>query len=102
MRYVILVAPDVEKALRRLRAYDRLAVLDGIEQQLRYRPARVSRSRIKRLRDMRHPQYRLRIGEHRVFYDVAPGQVEVVAVVTKAEAAEWLARWGIRDEENSR
>ena len=30
MRYVILVAPDVEKALRRLRAYDRLAVLDGM------------------------------------------------------------------------
>ena len=42
---------------------------------------------------------RLRIGDLRVFYDVTPGQVEVVAVVPKAEAAEWLARWGIRVEE---
>jgi mRNA-degrading endonuclease RelE of RelBE toxin-antitoxin system len=99
---LVLAAPDVEKALRRLRVYDRLAVLDGIGQHLRHQPTRVSRSRIKRLRDMRHPQYRLRIGEHRVFYDVAPGQVEIVAVVTKAEAAEWLTRWGIRDEEKSR
>jgi hypothetical protein len=32
-------------------------------------------------------------------WHVAPGQVEIVAVVAKAEAAEWLARWGIRIEE---
>ena len=83
MRYVVLIAPDVERALRRLRAYDRLAVLDGIEEHLRHEPTRVSRSRIKRLRDVRHPQYRLRIGDHRVFYDVAAGQVEVVAVVAR-------------------
>lgn len=44
-------------------------------------------------------QYRLRIGDLRVFYDVTPGQVEVVAVVPKTEAAEWLARWGSRFEE---
>jgi len=37
------------------------------------------------------PQYRLRVGEVRVFYDVTREVVEILAIVTKAEAARWLA-----------
>lgn len=85
--------------MRKIRAYDRVVVLEAIERHLRHEPTRTSKSRIKALRDLRHPQYRLRIGDLRVFYDVAPGQVEIVAVVAKVEAAEWLARCGIRVEE---
>ena len=92
MRHHIVFAPEADRALRKIRAYDRVAVLDAIERHLRHEPTRTSRSRIKALRDLRHPQYRLRIGDHRVFYDVTSGQVEVVAVVPKADAAEWLAR----------
>lgn len=99
MRYEILFAPNADDTLRKIRAYDRVAVLEAIERHLRRDPTRASKSRIKVLRDLRHPRYRLRIGDLRVFYDVAPGQVEILAVVTKAEAAEWLARWGIRIEE---
>ena len=99
MRYEILFAPNADDTLRKIRAYDRVAVLEAIERHLRHNPTRASKSRIKVLRDLRHPRYRLRIGDLRVFYDVAPGQVEILAVVTKAEAAEWLARWGIRIEE---
>jgi len=40
------------------------------------------------------PQYRLRVGEVRVFYDVTHEAVEVLAIVTKAEAAGWLAEHG--------
>jgi len=40
------------------------------------------------------PQYRLRVGEVRVFYDVTREAVEVLAIVTKAEAAGWLAEHG--------
>jgi len=98
MRYEIIFAPEADSTLRRIRAYDRVAVLDAIERHLRREPTRTSKSRIKALRDLRHPQYRLRIGDLRVFYDVTPGQVEVVAVLLKAEVAEWLARWGIRVE----
>lgn len=98
MRYEIIVAPDAEKTLQRLRAYDRIAVLDGIEEHLRHEPGKISRSRIKALRDLRHPQYRLRIGEWRVFYDLREGAVEVLAVVPKSEAAAWLARWGVPGE----
>jgi hypothetical protein len=50
----------------------------------------VSKSRIKRLRGLTQPQYRLRVGDIRVFYDVTEAQVQVLAIVTKAEAQSWL------------
>jgi mRNA-degrading endonuclease RelE of RelBE toxin-antitoxin system len=61
---------------------------------LRHEPTRVSKSRIKRLRGLSQPQYRLRVGEVRVFYDVTREAVEILAIVTKAEAARWLADRG--------
>ena len=64
---------------------------DALERHLRDGPTRVSKSRIKRLRGLSQPQYRLRVGEVRVFYDVTREAVEVLAIVTKAEAARWLA-----------
>jgi mRNA interferase RelE/StbE len=99
MKYRIVFAPDADKALRKIRAYDRVAVLDAIERHLRHEPTKTSRSRIKRLRDVRYPQYRLRIGDLRVFYDVTSEEVGILAVVPKAEAADWLARWAIGEEE---
>ena len=37
------------------------------------------------------PQYRLRVGEVRVFYDVSDSTVEILAIVPKSEADLWLA-----------
>ena len=54
-------------------------------------------SRIKRLRGLSRPQYRLRIGEVRVFYDVTETAVEVLAIIAKAEAQAWLEREGTPD-----
>lgn len=34
----------------------------------------------------------------RVFYDVAATEVQVLAIVTKAEAQAWLERKGVADE----
>jgi mRNA-degrading endonuclease RelE of RelBE toxin-antitoxin system len=65
-----------------------------MERHLRHEPTRVSKSRIKRLRGLSQPQYRLRVGEVRVFYDVTREAVEVLAIVTKAEAARWLDSHG--------
>lgn len=53
-----------------------------------------SRSRIKRLRGLSRPQYRLRVGEIRIFYDVSAESVEVLAIVPKSEAAIWLEQFG--------
>jgi len=69
-------------------------VRDALERHLRNEPTRVSKSRIKRLRGLSQPQYRLRVGEVRVFYDVTREAVEVLAIVTKAEATRWLAAHG--------
>lgn len=80
--------------LRGLKAHLRTAVKEGLETHLRHEPTRVSRSRIKRLRGILRPQYRLRVGEVRVFYDVSGGNVEVLAIVAKSEAATWLTQFG--------
>lgn len=94
MRYEIIVAPEAAVDYNALPAYHRAEVRDALERHLRHEPARVSKSRIKRLRGLSQPQYRLRVGEVRVFYDVTTEAVEVLAIVTKAKAAAWLAEHG--------
>jgi mRNA interferase RelE/StbE len=94
MRFEILLAPEAVEDLRRLKARQRTAVREALETHLRHEPTKTSRSRIKRLRGMARPQYRLRVEEVRVFYDVSGLTVEVLAVVPKLEAESWLARYG--------
>jgi mRNA-degrading endonuclease RelE of RelBE toxin-antitoxin system len=67
---------------------------DALETHLRHEPTKVSKSRIKRLRGMAKPQYRLRVGETRVFYDVRDETVEVLAIVAKRQAERWLQEEG--------
>ena len=75
-------------------ARDRSIVRDAIEQHLRYEPEKTSKSRIKRLRGISRPQYRLRIGEIRVFYDVVEQDVEILAIIPKSKATAWLEEVG--------
>lgn len=102
MRYEIIFAPEAEEDLDILSAYDRAKVLDAIETHLRYEPEKVSRSRIKRLENMEWPQYRLRVDDIRVFYDViyvaSGGVVEILAVREKSEAMRWLVEYGVESE----
>jgi mRNA-degrading endonuclease RelE of RelBE toxin-antitoxin system len=94
MRYGISLAPQAAHDLKRLTARRRAEVKDVLERHLRHEPQKVSKSRIKKLRGLSHPQYRLRIGEIRVFYDITEEVVEVLAIVPKGEAASWLAEKG--------
>jgi mRNA interferase RelE/StbE len=94
MRYEVVLAPDAARTYRALPATRRAEVRDALERHLRYGPTRVSKSRIKRLRGLSQPQYRIRVGEVRVFHDVTREAVDVLAIVTKAEAAGWLAAPG--------
>jgi len=94
MRFAVVLAPEAARALAALPAYHRAQVRDAVEAHLRHEPTRVSRSRIKRLRGVVRPQYRLRVGEVRVFYDVTDEAVEVLAIVSKAEATRWLEAHG--------
>jgi mRNA-degrading endonuclease RelE of RelBE toxin-antitoxin system len=94
MRFEILLAPEAVEDLRSLKANVRSTVRDALETHLRYEAMKTSRSRIKRLRGLARPQYRLRVGEVRVFYDVSGECVEVLAIVSKSEATKWLEQFG--------
>jgi mRNA-degrading endonuclease RelE of RelBE toxin-antitoxin system len=99
MRFEVLLAPEAIQDFRRLDAHTRAEVRDALEVHLRYEPTKVSRSRIKRLRGLARPQYRLRVGEVRIFYDVVGSEVWVLAIVEKSRASAWLAALGEPNEE---
>lgn len=94
MSFAIVLAPQAVEDLKRLKAHLRAELRDALETHLRHEPRKTSRSRIKRLRGLRQPQYRLRVGDVRVFYDLRGDTVEVLAIVMKSEADEWLTQFG--------
>ena len=94
MRHEVELTDEAVADYKALKASARSTIKEAMEVHLRSDPEKVSRSRIKRLRELSKPQYRLRVGEFRVFYDVAEGTVTVHAIVLKSEAASWLARFG--------
>ncbi len=93
MRYAIVLAPEAVQDLRALTAGVRAVVRAALETHLRYQPEKTSRSRIKRLRGLLRPQYRLRVDDVRVFYDVSGTTVEILAIVSKSEADSWLGQF---------
>ena len=90
MAYEIILSPEAEGDFKKLKAFRRTVVRDAIQKHLRYEPIRQSKRRIKRLRGIRHPQYRLQIDEIRVYYDVVDDRVEILAIIEKSQAALWL------------
>jgi len=97
VRYAIVFAPGAAANVKALSTPVRTGVRDAIERHLRHEPMRIARSRIKRLRGMSQPQYRLRVDDIRVFYDVTETQVQVLAIVTKEQAQAWLDEQGTRE-----
>lgn len=93
MSFEIVLAPEAVEDLKSLKASLRADVRSALEIHLRHEPQKMSRSRIKRLRGLRQPQYRLRVGEVRIFYDVVETTVEILAILTKLEADSWLAQF---------
>jgi mRNA-degrading endonuclease RelE of RelBE toxin-antitoxin system len=94
MPFDIILAPQAVEDLKKIRAQVRAIVITAIETHLRHQPEKASRSRIKRLRGLRQPRYRLRVDDVRVFYDVSGTAVEILAIVPKLEAESWFAQFG--------
>src|SRR5258708_1257098 len=94
MRFEIVLAPSAAVSLRALPAVQPTAVKDALETHLRYEPTKVSKRRFKRLRGLDRPQFRLRVDEVRVFYDVTDQEVQILAIVPKPEAEGWLEGHG--------
>jgi hypothetical protein len=85
--------------LKRLTAFERAKVRDAMEIHLRHQPTGVNKSRIKRLRESTHPQYRLWVDDLRIFDDIEGNEVQAPAIVETSDADEWLREVGGRDED---
>ena len=94
MKYEIVLSPEAAVTYKELGAHQKAEVRETIEIHLRHEPMKVSKSRIKRLRGLSRPQYRLRVGELRIYYDVSSSTVEILAIVEKSKSAEWLKKAG--------
>jgi mRNA interferase RelE/StbE len=90
MAYEIELVDSAVEDFRSLEARDQSTIKSALETHLRHEPTKESRSRIKRLRGLKQPQYRLRVDDFRVFYDVGAQTVTVLAIVLKSKAEEWL------------
>jgi len=90
MPYEIRYSNEAVEQLKKLRVFDRTAILDQVGQILTVDPTVVSKSRIKRLREPAPTQYRLRVGEFRVFYDVEEEAVLIIQVLSKQDSIEYL------------
>jgi mRNA-degrading endonuclease RelE of RelBE toxin-antitoxin system len=94
MAFQIDFDPQAREDLKTMRGFERAAILDTIERVLTQSPTITSRSRIKRLRRMESPEYRLCVGEFRVFYDVQEQEVYVLRILPKPEADQYLKEMG--------
>jgi mRNA interferase RelE/StbE len=94
MKFEIVFSPEAVSDLKLLESFQRAKVKDSIEVHLRHEPTKISKSRIKRLMGLRHPQYRLRIDEIRIFYDVIENRVEILAIIAKSKVSQWLEKEG--------
>jgi mRNA interferase RelE/StbE len=90
MVFEIILAPQAVTSLKKFSTPVRTGIKEALERHLTHQPTKVSKSRIKRLRGLSQPQYRLRAGDIRVFHDVTETEVQVLAVVTKTDAQAWL------------
>jgi mRNA-degrading endonuclease RelE of RelBE toxin-antitoxin system len=91
MPYTIHIAREAEEELKAIRAYDRRRIVDEINGQLTHQPTVETRNRKPvpgASPGFEHvpPLWELRVGEHRVFYDVdaEANTVSVRAVRHKA------------------
>src|ERR1700730_4532062 len=94
MTFEIVVAPDAAQVLQTLPGHERALVKGHHQPSIRHEPTKVSKSRIKRLGGFSQPQYRLRVGDIRVFYDVTEATVHILAIIPKAQAQAWLEEEG--------
>ena len=90
MAYEVLYSGEAVQKLNDLRGFDRTAILDQIDQVLRVNPTQESKARIRLLRQPAPTQYRLRVAEFRVFYDVIEQSVHIIQILSKMESISYL------------
>ena len=99
--YGLRLTEHAESDLRGLDARWRAAIIAALRQYLSHEPAKTSKSRIKRLRNLRLPQFRLRVDEMRVYYDVGEGFVMIYGIVHKDHTEDWLLQHSKPDDQST-
>ncbi len=81
IRYDEMAAAEIEA----LRAFESRKIMEAIELHLRHSPKTESRSRIKKMRAPFWSEFRLRVDDFRVYYDVDDEQrlVKILRVLSK-------------------
>jgi len=92
--YRIVLTENAREDFDALDARGRATVRDAMRVHLTRELTKQSKSRIKRLRDLRHPQFRLRVEDIRVFYDVTDEDVVIIAIMSKEKTMQWLEEHG--------
>ncbi len=80
MPYAVEFAESVESHFRTLTARERVTILDAIDRQLLHEPLKETRHR-KPLRPNPIAPWELRVGQLRVFYEVAGAESRVVRIL---------------------
>ena len=101
--FEIVIAPEAHKDFKGLDRAIQATVAKAMETLLRRQPTAVNKSRIKRLQGLQRPEYRLRIDDTRVFYDVndEENRVEVLRILPKPGAITYLEQEGLPNEDTT-
>ena len=93
MRFEVVVTEEAVSDLRHIHPFYRAQLLDALETYLSTAPTQESKSRIKRLHLLDSPAYRLRVGEFRIYYDVAEStaMVTVLRILGKEASLVYLS-----------
>ena len=100
MKFRVQFQKDAAKELERLRSVDRSAILEDADRLLGSNPSLESQSKVKKLRQPAPAEFRLRVGDYRIYYKVDVDCVTVLKVLHKADSAEYLEGYGNDDEGN--
>ena len=88
--FQLLYSDEALADLQTIRAFDRSTLLAAIQRRLAATPTAVSRSAVKRLRQPAPAEYRLRVGEYRVFYVVRSHTVQIRRILSKDASMRYL------------
>ncbi len=86
MAFQLLYSNAARAEIKVLRAFDRQRIVSTVESLLRHQPTNTSRSRIKQMTQPFWSQYRLRVDDFRVYFDVdeVHQTVHILHVIAKA------------------
>jgi len=75
-------SPDAVRQFKKLRAYDRSAIIDGVQKHLvEAEPDETTRNKFRLRRSSDVADYELRLGDLRLFYRIAPSGEIIVTVI---------------------